>query len=144
MSPEAAGLFAQIDAALLIALAVQGRPPETPDLPTEPGDEDFPRRLWLSSGREAYGGGLLAAIFSLAIALESVRYDKALGAWTSTVVMSLTLLTSLAFFAAAMGGAIGTLRHLRQRLRLVLLTLAGFIAFCIWLVTFAPSFWPWE
>jgi hypothetical protein len=144
MSPEAAGLFAQIDAAILIALAVQRRPPAKPAVPEEPGDEDFPRRLWQSLGYETYSGGLLATIFALFMTLESVKYDKPLSPWSSSVVTALTFLGAGAFFMTAAGDAIGTLRSLRQRLRLVAVMLACFVAFSVWLLTFAPSLLPWK
>lgn len=144
MSPDAAELFAQVDATLLVALAVQGRPPERPKTPEKPGDPDFSRRLWESSGIEIYSAGLIGTLFSLAMTLASVRYGKALEGWSASIVSGATTLGMLAFFSAALGRAIGSHQHLKQRLRLVLSVLGCMVAYCIWLLTFAPSVLPWK
>ncbi len=144
MSPDAAELFAQVDAALLIALAVQGRPPERPQAPDQPGDETFPRRLWESLGVELYSAGLIATLVSLAMTLASVRYGKPLGNWSSAAVSNMTLLGMLAFFMAAIGKAIGAHHGYLERARLWLVAVGCLLGLMIWGLIFVPSFWPWE
>lgn len=142
MSPDAAELFAQVNATLLVALAVQGKPPEKPPTPAEPGDEDFPRQLWESLGTEIFAVGLIATLASLAMTLMSVRYNKALGEMSTSAVSLLTLFGMFTFFMSALGKAIGSHRRLRQRIQIFLLAAGTMAALSIWTFTFAPSFWP--
>jgi hypothetical protein len=133
MSPDAAEIFAQVNAALLIALVVEGKAGAG-----EPSEADGKRAAW-------YAAGLYTVFLALAVTLSSVTYDKALSPWTSRIVGGLTFVGCFSLFSNVMDDLQVRARANRRRfLQLFLLLVVGTIWYAIWAMNFAPDFWPWQ
>ena len=131
VTPDAAGIVAQVDAGLLIALAIEARSPE----------KDVKDRDDRNAGNHAllHLIGICAVLLSLSISLASVVYNKPLSGIAEHVTNDSVLLGFFPLVASATDRLMPSLKSQRSRLLLLAILLTGFIWLVIWWASYAPG-----
>jgi hypothetical protein len=140
MSPDAAGLFAQVDSALLIAIVVEAKAGKAP------APEDRKPMASDAASATLYALGLFCVLLSLAVTLTSVLYNRPLPTVPTRIVNYSTTMGFTALFYQSMSFMLPRAAFHGFRFWVVLLIMAaGLVWYTIWQWGFAPDslWWNW-
>ncbi len=137
MTPDAAGIIAQVDAGVLVALVVEARSLRN-NVSNNDDETDGKREDVVNEHAWLYLLGIFAVFISMIITINSVAYNKPLSGSAQHIAVDAIGLGFLPFTLSAIDFLMPRVSPFRKLVLLVLLVMLS-----IWVITWTRSHFYW-